>query len=216
MRIRALTYKTMKRFARALLLTIPFALAACGQASDVSAPQVMPSKMSPSMTAAKMYAKGFDVGDKTSTRQVYVFFDAQCPHCALFWKETEKLAGDAKFTWVPVGLLNRASTSQGAAILSAENPAAAMAEHEARFQGGGISASSPSAKDKAIIEQNTKLLESFGATGVPYILSVNTKTGETYSNSGGMYAQVLAARLGWTPTSTPVVSTLPASIPPAQ
>jgi thiol:disulfide interchange protein DsbG len=50
---------------------------------------------------------------------VYVFFDAQCPHCAALWVAAKPLKSQAKFVWIPVGILNAASTSQGATLLAA-------------------------------------------------------------------------------------------------
>ncbi|MET0311582.1 MAG: DsbC family protein, partial [Burkholderiaceae bacterium] len=59
-------------------------------------------------------AKGFNAGSAMSARVYYVFFDAQCPHCAQLWLATKPLKSQARFVWVPVGLLNGNSTTQGA------------------------------------------------------------------------------------------------------
>lgn len=200
---------SMSRYARALFLALPIALAACGQATSANAgapslsAAAIPAIQEASLQAAQLYAKGFDVGNLMSPRQVYVFFDAQCPHCGAFWQETKSLEKDARFTWVPVAVLNRASMSQGAAILSAAKPVDAMSDHEAKLmaRAGGISAPEASPQAKAIIEQNTKLLESFGATGVPFVLGVNVHTGKVFTSSGGVPAAELAAQLGWTPAA---------------
>jgi thiol:disulfide interchange protein DsbG len=84
-----------------------------------------------------------------SKRTVYIFFDAQCPHCAMLWESAKPLKSQAKFVWIPVGLLNAASTAQGATLLAAGDPVAAMDEHETSMRAGrgGISAAAtPTAK----------------------------------------------------------------------
>jgi len=208
----------MKRISRALLLALPIALAACGQAAsdktatatpakDVSAKVAavkasmseIPTVQAPNLAAARKYATGFDVGTPGSARQVIVFFDPQCGHCGRFWEETKKLAKDAQFTWVPVGILNRTSINQGAAILSSKNPAETMALHETKLlgPGGGMDAAAADPEFMAIIQRNTRLMESFGAVGVPFIVSVNAETGKVFAESRGMSAEKLASSLGW-------------------
>jgi len=199
----------MKRLARALMFALPFALAACGQSTTSKSADTpcasIPAAQDPSVEAARQCAAGFNTGNLTSARQVYVFFDPQCPHCGAFWKETKALEKDVRLTWVPVSVLNRVSLKQGAAILSSANPVATMTEHEAKLMTGtgGLAAPDADPKFKALVETNTKLLESFGATGVPFVLGVNNQTGKVYSNSGGMPANKLAQVLGWPLVSGP-------------
>jgi thiol:disulfide interchange protein DsbG len=201
----------MNRIARALLIALPLTLAACGQSTsestaakaDKALTAEIPAAQEPSIAAARRYATGFDVGNLTSARRVFVFFDPQCPHCGMFWNETKALAKDARFTWVPVSLLNRASLTQGTAILGAQSPSAAMDEHEKKLLAGlgGLTAPNADPRFKDVIERNTRLLESFGASGVPYVLGVNTDTGKVFAESRGMPAAKLASQLGWTPVA---------------
>ena len=107
-----------------------------GPASSSKAPAV------PVSTAAiESQAKGFVLGSPMSVRTVYVFFDPQCPHCAALWRAAKPLKSQAKFVWIPVGLINKSSEAQGAALLAAKEPVALMDEHEASLaaQKGGIS-----------------------------------------------------------------------------
>ena len=200
----------MNRISRALLVAaIPFALVACNQSNADTGrpgqaaiqPSDIPALQAPSLDATRKFARGFDTGNLTSTRQVYVFFDPQCPHCGEFWKEAKALSQEARFTWVPVGVLNDFSTNQGLAILKSAKPVDTMNSHEEKLAAhlGGMDASDAATdpKGKAIIEQNTRLLASFGATGVPFIVGVNEQTKQVYSNAGGMPAAVLAQHLGW-------------------
>ena len=79
-------------------------------------------------------AKGFTVGSEMTVRRVFVFFDPQCPHCAELWQAAKPLKSQARFVWIPVGVMNEASTAQGAALLAAPDPVAAMDAHEASMR----------------------------------------------------------------------------------
>lgn len=190
---------------RSFLLSVPAALmlAACGESTSQSASgggDALPKVQPVSVEAVKKYAKGFDVGQMMSQRHLFVFFDPMCPHCALFWRETRQMHNMARFTWIPVTLLRGSSAAQGAHFLTAQDPVAAMDEHAAAVVAGrmGISASSNVPDDvEDAIKQNTKLMESFEATGVPYLVAKNIQTGAVFSRSGGLPANALVAQLGW-------------------
>jgi len=181
------------------LLLMALALGGCSpqDASKVTPAAKVKREVSPEAVAAE--AKGFAVGALMSANTVYVFFDAQCPHCGHLWNASVPLHQKLKFVWVPVGLLNATSTAQGAVLLTAANPAAVMTEHETLLLAGkgGISASSSVAADvESSIKKNTQLLNSFGAEGVPFIVARNLKTGQTVSRDGSMTTAALAEFLG--------------------
>ena len=138
------------RFAVAALLASVL-LSGCKDAPGPSAPG-QPAAKAPVTTAAiEAEAKGFTVGSTMSTRTVYVFFDPQCPHCAVLWQAAKPLKSQAKFVWIPVGIINKTSVGQGATILAAKDPVAAMDEHETSIlaKQGGIGASGDSDAQKA-------------------------------------------------------------------
>ena len=65
----------------AALTACTLLLAGCNDAPEASAPKT--AAASPvSVEAIAAEAKGFTAGSQMSKRTVYVFFDAQCPHCA--------------------------------------------------------------------------------------------------------------------------------------
>jgi thiol:disulfide interchange protein DsbG len=184
----------------ALLLSTVFALGACSDEKDKSAaaPAATPAASTVSIPAIATEAKGFTVGSPMSVRTVYVFFDAQCPHCAVLWEQALPLKSQAKFVWIPVGLLNAASTSQGAALLAAPDPTAAMTAHEASMKEhqGGITASGNLDAQKAAVESNTKLMTRFQFPGVPTIVAKHAITGELVVKEGAMSTSALANALG--------------------
>lgn len=151
------------------------------------------------MPTVAAQAKGFSVGALMSTNVVYVFFDTQCPHCGHLWEAATPLQRKVKFVWIPVRMINATSLAQGAALLTAADPAALMTEHEASLLAGkgGISASSSIASElEQSIKNNTQLLNSFGAEAVPFVIAKNLKTGQTVSRDGAMTTSVLAEFLG--------------------
>jgi thiol:disulfide interchange protein DsbG len=172
-------------------------LAACGkEAANDKPTAAAPAAVSIDRIAAE--AKGFNVGSAMSARVVYVFFDAQCPHCAALWDAAKPLKSQARFVWIPVGLLGDKSVAQGAAILAASDPVASMEQNEAsvRQQQGGIAAMGVADAQKEAVRQNTKLLTAFGFGGVPTIVGKNAQSGELVTIDGAVPTATLAQKLG--------------------
>ena len=149
--------------------------------------------------AAAAQGKGFTVGAMMSANPVYVLFDPQCPHCGHLWEASLPLHNKVKFVWLPVAFISPKSAPQGAALLSAANPAELMAEHEKSILAGtgGIAASSSVPADLELaIKKNTQLFNSLGGESVPYILAKNQRTGQVVTNTGALDTPALAAFLG--------------------
>ena len=173
-------------------------LAACGKETATPAGKPAAEAKPVSVDTIAAQAKGFSVGSSMASRVIYVFFDAQCPHCAALWDASRPLRSQARFVWIPVGLINEKSFAQGAAILGASDPAAAMDQHEAalRAQQGGISAMGVADAGRDAVKRNTDLMNSFGFGGVPTIVSKDPQTGGTTTMEGSMPTATLAKRLG--------------------
>jgi thiol:disulfide interchange protein DsbG len=188
----------MKRRHLIVGLAAAGALAACKDgAPGASAAPAAAGSTPVSMEAIAAEATGFNVGSAMSARTVYVFFDAQCPHCATLWETARPLRAQARFVWIPVGVLNATSTAQGASLLAAGDPVKAMDEHEAsmREKRGGIGAGGTDAQKEAV-KKNTNLLTKFGLGSVPTIIAKNAKTGEIVTIEGALPTAGLAERLG--------------------
>lgn len=185
------------RFAVAALLASAF-LSGCNDAAGPSADSKATAKAPVTVAAIEAEAQGFTVGATMSARTVYVFFDPQCPHCAALWNSAKPLKSQAKFVWIPVGIIGQASISQGATILAAKDPVAAMDEHEASVlaKQGGISASGDIDAQKKIVEKNTALFNRFGFASVPTIVALHAQTGALVTNEGSMPMADLARLLG--------------------
>ena len=154
-----------------------------------------------SIPAISTEAKGFTVGSTMSVRTVYVFFDPQCPHCTALWDAAKPLKSQAKFVWIPVGLIGATSVAQGATILAAADPAAAMDTHETlmKEKKGGITASGDIDAHKASVEANTKLMNRFQFASVPTIVAKHAVTGDLVVREGSMPTAALANVLGLQP-----------------
>lgn len=187
-------------------------LSACNPAANEVAG--IPAKQAVSIEAIVSTARGFTVGSETATKTVYVFFDAQCPHCGHLWEAAKPLQSNTRFGWIPVAFLNKASAAQGATLLGSDNPAARMDEHEASLMAhqGGITAGAVAPDLKVAIERNTKLLTSFGAESIPFIVAVDA-SGKVVSKAGALSTEALATMLGIAPPGTPVVAKTPIAVP---
>lgn len=190
----------MKRRALAAAVGSAVLLAACGKESATSTPAGAGSG-SPtpvSVEAIEAGARGFNVGSTMSKRVVYVFFDPQCPHCAALWDAARPLKPQARFVWIPVALINEKSAPQGAAIMNAGDPVAAMDEHEKSLlaKQGGIAAMGASDAQKDIVKRNTELMTRFGFTGVPTVVGKHAQTGQIVTVEGSLPTGALAQKLG--------------------
>lgn len=183
-----------------IVLTVFFAasflITGCGESTSNSTTKTATAPLSIESISAE--AKGFAVGSAMSARTVYVFFDAQCPHCGALWYAAKPLKSQARFVWIPVALMNAASTSQGAALLAASDGTAAMDAHEASMlaKTGGISAANDIDAQKDAVKKNTELMNRFGFASIPVVVAINAQTGQLVKQEGSMPTTELARLLG--------------------
>ncbi|MDQ3060645.1 MAG: thioredoxin fold domain-containing protein [Pseudomonadota bacterium] len=192
-----MTSKYFFKFSSAMIIAATLLLAACHEAPSKGTNEKV--ALTPvSMAAIGAEAKGFEVGSQMSARTIYVFFDAQCSHCGALWNAAKPLKSQAKFVWIPVGLLNPSSTAQGATLLAAKDPAATMDEHETSLLAnrGGISAGNELDAQKALVAKNTELMNRLGFSSVPSIVGIHAQTGALVTKEGAMSTVALASLLG--------------------
>ena len=186
----------MKSLFLALAIVAVIALTACSK-TETPPTAAAPAPQAYDLVAAN--AKGFTVGAMMGVNTVYVLFDPQCPHCGHLWNASQPLLAKAKFVWVPVAIINGNSAPQGAALLSAPNPAEAMTLHEASIlagTGGTLPRGRTPADLEAIIKKNTELFGSLNLESVPFLVARNQQTGQIVSHSGAMDTASLAQLLG--------------------
>jgi thiol:disulfide interchange protein DsbG len=182
------------------LLSTTAALAGLGLASGARAET--PTLKLSAEEAYKLAAtgSGFTVGPMMAANTVYVFFDTTCPHCAHLWQSAEPLRTKLKMVWMPVGLLRPQSSKQGATILSAADPVAAMTQNETRLmnrQGGIEVPANLSDAVLAKVKANTTIFtDKLGANSVPLVLLRNAHSGNYVAHSGAAETAQLAAMVG--------------------
>ena len=178
------------------LFAVCLGLAACSKQEPAASAA---PKRSPSVEIVSAEARGFTAGAMMNSNAVYVFFDAQCGHCARLWTASVPLHKKAKFVWIPVGLLNATSSSQGAALLSAADPTQSMNEHERSMAAGQGGISAPASMAPAIeeaLKKNTRLFNNLGIESVPFTITRNLRTGTTVTRAGSMDTAALAELIG--------------------
>ena len=117
---------------------------------------------------------------------------------AALWLAAKPLKSQARFVWMPVGLLNATSTLQGATLLAAPDPVAAMDQHEAALPtpAKGIAPAANIDAQKEAVAKNTGLMNRYGFGGVPVIVGKHAQTGEVVVKEGALPTPALAAALG--------------------
>ncbi|MEH6500248.1 MAG: thiol:disulfide interchange protein DsbG [Pseudoalteromonas distincta] len=108
-------------------------------------------------------------GSDDAERVVYTFTDPNCPFCSMFWEQARPWvdAGKVQLRHIMVGILREDSAGKSAAILTAEDPSAALHQHEA---GDGVTAlvRIPAAIESQL-QANHELMSQLGAQATPAI-----------------------------------------------
>lgn len=191
----------IRRHAITLLAALALGLAACSPQDGSPSASADTARIAPAQAyeAVAAQAKGFAVGPIMSANAVYVLFDPQCPHCGSLWNAALPLLVKVKFIWVPVDILGPKSLPQGAALMQATDPTAAMSAHEQSLAGGrgGTSASSSIPDElRAAIKANSQLLDRLGANSVPFIVARHARNGQVITQTGAMTTDALSRFLG--------------------
>ncbi|CAN5126514.1 thiol:disulfide interchange protein DsbG [soil metagenome] len=129
-------------------------------------------------------------GRPNAPRTVYIFTDPNCPYCAKLWLDARPWvdSGKVQIRHVLVGILTPTSTAKAAALLTAKDPGAALADYE-RVQAPAISKAlagggrphplsdnglKPLAKVPADVaaqlEANARLMQDFGMQATPGVV----------------------------------------------
>jgi thiol:disulfide interchange protein DsbG len=118
------------------------------------------------------------VRDGKSSHVAYIFFDPNCPYCHKLYESLRPWVerGDIEARWIPVGTLMLTSAGKAAAILEADDRAAALRENEQKFSretgtfGGVMEELAPKKKTLDELAANYELLKHSGDGGVPLML----------------------------------------------
>lgn len=127
---------------------------------------------------------------------VYVVFDPNCPYCDIehrilrhYWDE------GLQVRLIPVAFLRENSAGKAAALMSAEDAAAAVNEHSAKFRAGGIAVAPVTPSIKATLDANLALMRELGLTGTPALI-YKDKDGKVHIEKGVSRSSKVAAITG--------------------
>ncbi|TDV88305.1 thiol:disulfide interchange protein DsbC [Halomonas alkaliantarctica] len=96
-------------------------------------------------------------GDKEAPRIVYTFSDPNCPYCRQLWDDAQPWveSGDVQVRHLMVGILKADSPEKAAAILNADNPGEALAEH---YRNGAMPENQGDDQSEQWVSENTQLM----------------------------------------------------------
>lgn len=115
-------------------------------------------------------------GDPNGERIVYAFMDPNCPYCGAFWKASRKYIDrpGIQLRFIMVGFLRPSSEGLAANILAAENPAAALAEHEMNRDKGVAAEPKPVvSRFVRMVQENTAFMTTNEIYATPTVVFKN-------------------------------------------
>lgn len=137
-------------------------------------------------------------GSKSAPRVVYAFTDPNCPYCSKFWNDARPWvnSGKVQVRHVMVGIIGPTSPGKAAALLTAKDPQAALAQHEQQRSKGGLKPLSSIPKEvQAQLEANQKLMQQLGSSATPTIFHKDAD-GKLQKTQGAPSAEKLISILG--------------------
>ncbi|HUW99168.1 MAG TPA: thioredoxin fold domain-containing protein [Acidiferrobacter sp.] len=128
------------------------------------------------------------ISEGTGAKQLYIFFDPNCPYCHDLYQALQPLIGpdQLKIAWIPVGILALSSFGKAAHLLEDNDPMAALdrAERAFRHKSGELTPARATPAITRGLTNNVRLLAAAGADGVPFLVykdqtgRVNTVMGD--------------------------------------
>ncbi|WP_355660330.1 thiol:disulfide interchange protein DsbG [Halomonas salifodinae] len=112
-------------------------------------------------------------GRDDAERIIYTFTDTRCPYCDAFWEQTRPWveAGEVQLRHIMVGVLSSQSPREAVALLASDDPAAALAAHQA---GGEIAPLERLPRDlEEALYANQQLMHGLGLMATPSSLYRN-------------------------------------------
>ncbi|MGQ7241975.1 thiol:disulfide interchange protein DsbG [Salinicola sp. V024] len=107
-------------------------------------------------------------GDTDASRVLYTFSDPNCPYCRKFWQDAQPWVenGDVQIRHLMVGILKADSPEKAAAILAADDPSAAIAEH---YRTGAMPDSEGTDQSEQWVADNTQVMRDAQLYATPVI-----------------------------------------------
>ena len=137
-------------------------------------------------------------GAKSAPRVIYTFTDPNCPYCNKLWNDTRPwvTSGKVQVRHILVAILGPTSPGKAAALLSAQDPQAALTQHEQQHRSGGVkplALISPTVR--AQLDANQTLMQQLGFAATPTTFYKDTE-GNLQNVQGAPPAEMLSRILG--------------------
>lgn len=137
-------------------------------------------------------------GAKTAPKVIYLFSDANCPYCNLFWEQARPWvkSGKVQLRHIMVGVIREDSAAKAATLLADANPEVALQKHEQAGKESTLKAMASIPKDiQAKLDANMKLMENMGLSATPSIF-YKDENGQVQQQQGAPRPEVLAKMMG--------------------
>jgi thiol:disulfide interchange protein DsbG len=137
-------------------------------------------------------------GAKSAPKVIYLFSDANCPYCNMFWEQARPWvkSGKVQLRHIMVGVIREDSAAKAAALLSDANPEVALEKHEQAGKSSTLKALDKIPKDiQAKLDANMKLMEDMGLSATPSIF-YKDENGNVQQQQGAPRPEVLAKMMG--------------------
>jgi len=118
-------------------------------------------------------AEWIATGAQDPERVVYMFTDPFCPYCNAIWKASRPYYEEGlQIRHVLVGVIRPNSKDKAAAMLQADDPAAAFRAHQEAYGNGGGKQVDGEVSDQglATVKANNRLMRDLGIGGTPAVL----------------------------------------------
>ena len=133
-------------------------------------------------------------GDKEAPRIVYTFSDPNCPYCRQLWEDAQPWveSGEVQIRHLMVGILKADSPEKAAAILNADNPGEALAEH---YRNGAMPENQGDDQSEQWVSENTQLMRDGQLFATPATF-YQDDNGDVHSVMGAPSPEKLRAIMG--------------------
>lgn len=138
-------------------------------------------------------------GAPTAKRIVYTFTDPNCPYCKKFWQSARPWvdSGQVQIRHILVGILRADSQQKAAAILAADKPSVALAEHQVGIPLAKLKPLSEHSADiRNQLTENHQIMMQMGVSATPATF-YQDETGVVHKQMGlppeSMMTQILGA-----------------------
>src|SRR5476651_1808193 len=122
-------------------------------------------------------------GSKTAPKVIYLFSDANCPYCNMFWEQARPWvkAGKVQLRHIMVGIIREDSAAKAAALLTDKDPEAALEKHEQAGKSSSLKPLASIPKDiQAKLDANMQLMSDLGLSATPSIFYMDDKIGRAH------------------------------------